>query len=218
MSTKQNSSKSTRKITKSAVEGAGSAGAYVEIACIIDRSGSMSAIKKDAIGGFNEFLAGQQKVEGKARLTLVLFDDQYDMVHDGVDLQAVAPFTGESYVPRGHTAMLDAIGKTLSTINDRIMRTLASERPDKVIIAILTDGEENASLEYSRKAVSKMIAQLKKERHWEFFFLAANQDVVEAAASLSIDHNSSISFRSEGQDTRRAFREMNWRFSTSRRN
>ncbi len=193
-------------------------GAHTEIVCILDRSGSMSAIRDDTIGGFNEFLIQQKKVEGEARLTLVLFDDQYEVVHDGVNLKAVAPLTEDTFVPRGRTAMLDAIGRTLSTLVDRIANSSEKERPGKVIIAILTDGEENASQEYDRKSIFDMIAKLREKRGWEFVFLAANQDVVAAAESLSIDSRSSVRFRSDGEGTRKAFRGMSNMFTSRRRN
>ena len=193
-------------------------GAYTEIVCILDRSGSMSAIRDDTIGGFNEFLIQQKKVEGEARLTLVLFDDQYEVVHGGVDIKAVAPLTEDTFVPRGRTAMLDAIGRTLSTLVDRIANAPEKERPGKVIIAILTDGEENASREYDRKSIFDMIARLREKRGWEFVFLAANQDVMAAAESLSIDSRSSVRFRSHGEGTRKAFRGMSNMFTSRRRN
>ena len=193
-------------------------GAYTEIVCILDRSGSMSAIRNDTIGGFNEFLIQQKKVEGEARLTLVLFDDQYDVVHNNVDIKAVEPLTEDTFVPRGRTAMLDAIGRTLSTLVDRIDKASPAKQPNKVIISILTDGEENASQEYDRKSIFDMIATLREKRGWEFVFLAANQDVVAAAESLSIDSRSSVRFRSDGESTRKAFRGMSNMFTSRRRN
>ena len=194
------------------------AGKHTEIVCILDRSGSMSAIQDDTIGGFNEFLTRQKKVEGEARLTLVLFDDQYEVVHSGVDLKAVAPLTKDTFVPRGSTALLDAIGRTLSTLADRIARASPPKRPDRVIIAILTDGEENASREYGRQSIFDMIAKLREKRGWEFVFLAANQDAMAAAASLSIDSRSTMGFRSDGEGTRKAFRGMSNMFTSRRRN
>ncbi len=192
-------------------------GKHTEIVCILDRSGSMSAIRNDTIGGFNEFLARQKKVAGEARLTLVLFDDQYEVVHSGVNLKAVAPLTEDTFVPRGTTAMLDAIGRTLSTLVDRIAKASPSERPGKVIIAILTDGQENASRKYNRQTIFDMIAKLRAKRGGEFVFLAANQDAMAEAESLSIDPESSLEFEPDAEGTRNAFRGMSNIFTGKRR-
>lgn len=128
-----------------------------EIICVIDRSGSMGAIRSDAIGGFNTFLRDQQQESGTARMTLVLFDHEYEIRYDAVPLQEVEPLDTTTYVPRGTTALLDAVGRTIDDVGKRLADTDESERPAQVIIAILTDGLENASSDYSWERVSKMI-------------------------------------------------------------
>lgn len=128
-----------------------------EIICVIDRSGSMESIRSDAIGGFNRFLADQQEPEDPARLTMVLFDDQYDVAYNGMDIHNVPPLTTRTFVPRGMTALLDAIGKTLNTVSARLAEIPAEDRPEKIIVAILTDGHENASREFSLPVIRKSV-------------------------------------------------------------
>ena len=135
----------------------------------------MNAMKEEAIGGINAFLESQQKLPGEARLTLVLFDREYIVAHDGVPIKDVPPLDSHSYVPRGTTALLDAIGRTINTIGERLDRTPESERPGKVIVAILTDGLENASQEFKRKEIFKMIKHQRDVYSWEFVSLAPNR-------------------------------------------
>ena len=127
---------------------------------LLDRTGSMEAIRDDTIGGFNAFIEGQRTVSGKARVTLALFDHDYDLVFDNIALTEVPLLTQETYVPRGSTALLDAIGRTLDTACRRIEQAPASERPGQVIVAILTDGAENASQHCDLSGVSQQIEQL----------------------------------------------------------
>lgn len=176
-----------------------------EIVCVIDRSGSMNAIKSDAIGGFNSFLADQKKLDGSANLTLVLFDHEYDLLINGVDINMVAPLTEDTYRPRGTTALLDAIGRTLDDLAQRLERTPQKKQPDQVMVAILTDGMENASCDYTRDRVFEKIQYLQKQRDWQFIFLAANQDAIQTGAELGIAHDRSVSFDSSGVGVKEAF-------------
>ena len=128
-----------------------------EIISIVDRSGSMQSILDDAIGGFNTFLAAQQRQPGEAKLSLILFDHEYQVVHQAVDIQQVEPLNQDTYVPRGSTALLDAVGKTIDAVGERLAATAESERPSQVIVSILTDGYENASQTYSKPKVAEMI-------------------------------------------------------------
>ena len=191
-------------------------GTYTEIVCILDRSGSMSAIQDDTIGGFNEFLIRQKKVDGKARLTLVLFDDQYEVVHSGMDIKTVAPLTENTFVPRGNTAMLDAIGRTLRTMTEKAAARPAADRPGSMIVAILTDGEENASREFTLPHISDLIAE-KRAQGWEFIFLAANQDAIASATRLSIPMADAQAFVASEAGTREAFSDLSARLMEKRR-
>lgn len=164
----------------------------------------MEAIRTDAIGGFNAFLKEQKKLPGAAKLTLVLFDDQYDVVLDGAPLAEVLELTNETYVPRGMTALLDAVGRTVDSVAIRLAETPESKRPDKVIFCILTDGQENSSKEYTRGQVFQKISA-HTENGWEFIFLAANQDAIQAGESLGIAKDSSISFKADAHGIHAAY-------------
>ena len=164
-----------------------------EIVCIIDRSGSMGSIRDDAIGGFNTFLEDQKKHPGEARLTYAQFDDVYEVIHNGVDIQKVEPIDHETYQPRGSTALLDAIGKTITTVGERLSKTPEHEKPGKVVVVILTDGKENASQEYNRQQIFDLITQQREQWQWEFVFLAANQDAIESGHGLGIAHAANFS-------------------------
>jgi hypothetical protein len=157
-----------------------------EIICIIDRSGSMESIRSDAIGGFNRFLADQQEPEDPARLTMVLFDDQYEVVHNGTDIHSVPLLTNTTFVPRGSTALLDAVGKTLNTVSARLSEIPVNDRPEKIIVAILTDGHENASREFSLPVIREMISHYSTDLKWDFIYLAATQDAFGEAGKMGI--------------------------------
>lgn len=163
-----------------------------DIAFILDRSGSMSSVAHAAISGFNEFLRDQQAASGQARLTLVLFDNEYLVPADNIPVQEVVALNTDTYVPRNTTALLDAIGTTVERMGTRLANTPESDRPAKVIIAILTDGLENASEEFTWKQISEMIRHQTEKYAWEFLFLGANQDAIATAANLNIAaHNAS---------------------------
>jgi len=154
-----------------------------EIICIIDRSGSMDKIRSDAEGGFNAFITEQKKVEGAgANVTIVEFDNTTATICERIDIQDV-----ESYVlkPRFGTALYDAIGMTINGSD--------YTGEGKVIVVIVTDGDENASQEYSQESVFKLISE-RKEQGWEFLFLAANQDAMTTGMGLGMDANTSINF------------------------
>jgi hypothetical protein len=138
-------------------------------------------------------------------LTLVLFDHEYIVAHDGVPIKDVPPLDNHSYVPRGTTALLDAIGRTINTIGERLDRAPEPERPGKVIIAILTDGLENASQEFKRKEIFKMIKHQREVYSWEFIFLGAKQDAISAGAKMGIPIANAVTFSEAPGGTARAF-------------
>ena len=180
-----------------------------EIACVIDRSGSMESIRKDAIGGYNAFLQSQQALPGEARWTLVLFDHEYLVVENGVPIHQALPLDETRYVPRGTTALLDAVGRTIDDVGKRLSETPEAERPGKVIVAILTDGYENASHDYTYQTVAERISHQQDKYSWEFVCLAANQDEVLSASKLAIRAQDAIAFNATPQGTRHAYLEMN---------
>ncbi len=158
-----------------------------EMVFILDRSGSMQSLTDDTIGGFNSMIEKQKKEDGEAYVTTVLFDDNYEVLHDHVDIQKVKPITTKEYYARGCTALLDAIGKTINSIGSRLSSTLEDERPDNVIFVITTDGFENASKEFTKSTVKEMIEHQQDKYSWTFMFLGANMDAVGEAASLGIN-------------------------------
>lgn len=175
-----------------------------EIIAIIDRSGSMATIAKDAIGGFNTFLADQKTVPGEARMTLALFDDKFDYVYAGQPLDKAEPLTPLTFVPRGSTALLDAIGRTL---NEQGARIKADAWAEKVIVCILTDGGENASREFQQEQIKQMVKHA--ESHgWSFVFLAANQDAFAAGMSYGISAAHTASFQANAAGTSAAYASM----------
>ena len=172
-----------------------------EIVYILDRSGSMSGLEKDTIGGYNSFLEKQKKETGDAVVTTVLFDDKYDMVHDRVDIKKVKALTNKEYYARGMTALLDAIGRTINYIDARHKNALESEVPFKTIVVITTDGYENASREFDSSKVRAMIENQKKELGWEFLFLGANIDAVETAKDFGITKEFAVTYCADEEGT-----------------
>ena len=158
----------------------------VEIAYILDRSSSMQPMREAAIAAFNDFLHAQLQVPGEARLTLVQFDDQYEVPIASLRLQDVPQLTAATYTPRGSTALLDAIGRTIKDLDIRLQKLPPAHQPAKVILAIFTDGEENASTDFTSRHISDLILLYRDTKAWEFLFLAANQDAIATAASMNI--------------------------------
>ncbi|MFZ4594230.1 MAG: hypothetical protein ACOYOF_08235 [Verrucomicrobiaceae bacterium] len=162
-----------------------------EIAYILDRSGSMKSMQEPAVAAFNDFIKTQLDVPGDARLTLIQFDDAYEVPVSAMFIQDVPQLTAGTYTPRGSTALLDAIGRTIKETDRRITALSDGDKPGKVILAIFTDGEENASREYSAKHISDLIRLYRDTKGWEFLFLAANQDAIASAAAMQMNtHNS----------------------------
>ncbi|MGI8891128.1 MAG: vWA domain-containing protein [Chthoniobacterales bacterium] len=157
-----------------------------EIAFVLDRSGSMQSCREATIDGFNYFLREQQALGGLAKLTLVLFDDEYLVPFRSLPVPEILPFDRETYVPRGSTALLDAIGQTIDDLGARLAALDETARPAQVIVAILTDGLENASTKFTWKQVSQRIKQQTAHYQWTFLFLGGNQDAIATAGQLSI--------------------------------
>jgi Mg-chelatase subunit ChlD len=185
-----------------------------EIVCVIDRSGSMANIATDAVGGYNSFIAEQKSIPGDAKLSLVLFDDRYDVIHDRIDLKDVPELTMQVFAPRGMTALNDALGKSITHLGKELSKN--QELVDKVIFVILTDGGENSSLEYSQAAVADMIKHQTEVYSWEFIFLAANQDAFQTGAGYNISAQNTSNFAATGVGTRRAYSAMSGMTSSFR--
>lgn len=172
-----------------------------ELVFILDRSGSMSGLEADTIGGYNSMLAKQKNEPGAAIITTVLFDDKYELLHDRISLKGIAPITDREYFVRGSTALLDAIGRTISKIGNAQKNTLDEERAEKIMFVITTDGMENASREYGYDKVRRMIERQKERYGWEFIFLGANIDAVETAARFGINADRAVNYNADSEGT-----------------
>ena len=187
-----------------------------ELVFILDRSGSMAGLASDTIGGFNSMIEEQKKEPGDAYVTTVLFDHEYKMIHDHVDLKKVAPITDKEYYPRGSTALLDAVGRTINDLGDRLNNTPEEERPSKVIFVITTDGYENASREFSKAKVKEMIEHQQSKYSWVFVFLGATMDAVGESAGLGINTDFARTYTANEYGTESIYAAMSSSLSLAR--
>ena len=171
---------------------------------VLDRSGSMWGIAKDAIGGFNAFVDGQKKVEGEATLSLVLFNSELVTVHNNVPLASVPTLTEAVYIPQGGTSLYDAIGDTIAKY-----LAVPTDEDTKTIFAVLTDGEENTSKEFSGKAVADLIKKVETEHQWEVMFLGANINVEQIATQLNVQTSKFAAFAASGKGIDDTFKSVN---------
>jgi hypothetical protein len=167
---------------------------YTDISIVLDRSGSMQSVREDTIGGFNTFLADQKAAPGEAAITLAQFDDVYEVVYSALAVADAKPLDRSTFVPRGSTALLDAIGRTISDAGKRFEAMAEDARPEKVIFVIVTDGEENASKEFTSAKINDLITHQRDIYKWEFVFLGANQDAITTASNLGINAASSMTY------------------------
>lgn len=177
----------------------------VELVFVLDRSGSMGGLESDTIGGFNGMVKKQKKQSGQAYVTTVLFDDDYELLHDREPLKDMKKLTEKEYFVRGCTALLDAMGKTITRVKkDQKKRKAYGEKHD-VMFVIITDGMENASREYHAEQVKKMVDKMKRKHGWEFIFLGANIDAVAAASSVGISADHAANFQATSKGIRKNF-------------
>lgn len=173
-----------------------------ELIFILDKSGSMSGLECDTIGGFNAMLKKQQSQPGEAIVTTVLFDDKYELLHDRINIKGIRPITEKEYFVGGSTALLDAIGKTIHKIANVQRQTNEEQRAEQVLFVITTDGMENASKEYSYKTIKEMVERQKEKYGWEFIFLGANIDAIATAAKFGINADRAANFHADGEGMR----------------
>lgn len=178
---------------------------FTSLNVILDRSGSMSSIAKETIEGYNSFVTEQQKLDGDAVLTLAIFDEHYELIHDCVALKDVKPLTDKVYFARGYTSLLDAVGKTINATGAKLAAMAEEDRPSKVLFLIMTDGQENASKEYFGEKIKKMINHQRDNYKWEFVFIGANQDAITAGASLGVAAANSYAYTANAGGAKRLF-------------
>lgn len=179
-----------------------------ELVFIVDRSGSMAGLEKDTIGGFNSMLKEQAELEGEARVTTVLFDNQYRLLHDRIDIRALAPLSEADYRVGGGTALLDAIGRTMEKIRAVQKQTAEDYRAEKVLFVIITDGEENSSHKYSVAQIKERIEHQKEKYGWEFVFFGANMDAITEAGKLGIMPEFARGWMANAAGTAMAYNDM----------
>lgn len=186
-----------------------------ELVFILDRSGSMRGLESDTVGGYNALLDKQRKEDGEAVVTTVLFDDGYELLHDRIPLTGIADITTKEYYVRGCTALLDAVGRTITKVENAQAHTLESQRPEKTLFVITTDGLENASKEYRLDSVKAMINRC-RERGWEFLFLGANMDAVKTAGAMGIAPERSVNYHADAVGTTATFASVSCAVSEMR--
>ncbi len=185
---------------------------YTDVSILLDRSSSMGVVRDDAIGGFNTFLEKQQKDNPTAVLTLAQFNELY---YPGKtdNVLTFEKLDNYNYRPSGSTALLDALGKLINDTGHRLSQIPENDRPDKVVIAVLTDGEENASREFTRDRVFEMIKHQEEKYSWTFVFLAANQDAIAAGATYGFAAANTMDFNHTGRGTRSVLGKMSDKLS-----
>lgn len=177
-----------------------------EIIFLLDRSGSMTGLESDTIGGFNSFIKKQCAL-GPTRLTTILFDNKYELLHNGVDANTVY-LTEKEYYTRNSTALLNAIGKAILDVNFRLSHLDKEEYPGKVIFVITTDGLENASTEFTYDKIRQMISKQEEIYNWQFIFMGANLDVAKESHKLGIHPSMSFSFQSTSPGTKQMYNKI----------
>lgn len=187
-----------------------------ELVFILDRSGSMSGLEGDTIGGYNAILEKQKKEEGDVNVTTVLFDDKLEQLHTRISLQEMKPLTDKEYYVRGCTALLDAIGQTIQYMGNVQKYAKEEDRAAKVLFIITTDGQENSSKEYSHTTVKHMIERQKERYQWEFLFLGANIDAIATAKQFGISEDYATNYVADSVGTSLNYKAMNTAISSCR--
>lgn len=180
----------------------------IECVFILDRSGSMAGLESDTINGFNGLLDKQRTEVGEAIITTVLFDHEYELLHDRINIKSIQNMTEKEYYVRGSTALLDAIGLTIDKIGNVQKMTRVEDRADKVLFVITTDGMENSSTKYRYSKIKHMIENQKLKYNWEFMFMGANMDAISMANNFGIDSNRAVNFNSDKKGTQLNYDSM----------
>ena len=175
---------------------------FTHISIILDRSGSMESIKDDTIGGFNAFIAEQKKDPGRTTVSLYQFDNHYDVVYENKEVKDVSDLTNETFVPRGYTALYDAIGRTVVATGVYLNSISEEDRPAKVICVIITDGHENSSKEFVYDKIKDMISEQQTKYSWKFVFIGSDVNSMQVANGLGICKGNTLNFSNNSQGTK----------------
>ena len=179
-----------------------------ELVFILDKSGSMSGLEADTIGGFNSMIEKQKKEKGKAYVSTVLFSDSSTVVHDRADIAEIKPMTDSDYTPCGCTALLDAIGDSVKHIRNIHKYARPEDVPEHTMFIITTDGMENASHRFDYDKIKKLIEKRKEKDGWEFLFIGANIDAVSVASKVGIGAERTANYRADGKGTKKVFEAL----------
>ncbi|MGD1902062.1 MAG: VWA domain-containing protein [Geitlerinemataceae cyanobacterium] len=192
---------------------------YTHLTVILDRTGSMQSIRDDTIGGFNAFLSEQQGQPGRATLTLVQFDSQdpYEVIHHFKAIEEVPDLTRETFVPRASTPLLDAIGRGINDLEQTLSRQVEANRPARIVVAIVTDGQENASKEFDRQTIEKMMAD-KQAADWQFVFLSADLAAIGDAIAGGVKPAAAMAFDKTKEGASAAWGSVSKRIADYRSN
>lgn len=180
-----------------------------ELVFILDKSGSMAGLEGDTIGGYNSMLKKQQGAEGEAVVTTVIFNHDYELLHDRIKIKGISPITEEDYEVSGTTALFDAIGFSIQKIANVQKKTKEDERAEKVLFVITTDGMENSSKEYNATKIKKMIEHHKEQDGWQFIFLGANIDAVTTAVNFGISEDYAVDYHADELGTQLNYEVLN---------
>jgi hypothetical protein len=186
------------------------------ITLVLDRSGSMHSVRDDAIGGFNAFVEQQRRLPGHATLTLIQFDDVFCEMYRAKPIGEVPFLDADTFVPRGSTALYDALGRAVADTLEYVRDLDEGQRPAHVIVAILTDGQENASKEYTHQRVRSIVNEANAKPNWQVLFLASSLAVVEDARQLGVSRQTSMAFNASRKGTRIAFGQISGRVTDVR--
>ncbi len=192
--------------------------AKTHISILLDRTGSMESIRDDVIGGFNTFLKNQKKEKEKASLTLVQFDtqDPYEIIHWLKPVKDIPELNKKTYEPRAATPLLDAMGRGINDLEKCISKMKKSERPEKLVMVVITDGQENSSVEFKKGQIVKMIKQKQKKDDWQFVFLSADLDSIDDAGEYGFHNASTMAFDKDAKGIAGAFDSLSYQVSEYR--
>jgi von Willebrand factor type A domain len=190
---------------------------YSDITVVLDRSGSMECLTNEVIGAFNTFIDEQKQVEGEATFTLIQFDDHYEVNCEAINIHDVSNLNESTYVPRGMTALFDAVGRTILSTGKRLSAMAQQDRPEKVIFLIQTDGEENASKKFTLNKIKTMIKEQQEVYSWEFVFLGANIDATSVAADIGILQGRAMKYANNANGVSEALCSLSTNLASFRR-
>ncbi len=183
---------------------------------VLDKSGSMFGLESDTIGGFNSMLSKQKRISDEAILSLILFNDDIEIVYQNTPIDNVKDLTIRDYQTGGCTALLDAIGITISKIENFYQKLSKEELPEKTVVIIITDGYENASREYSLSQIKSLVERKKLKNNWEFIFLGANIDAINTAESFGINSNRAANFHNDSRGIQANFGALSEAIASTR--